>query len=65
MESKLMTFQEAVEYSKIPKTVLGRLVRTGEIPLYRITNKTILFDPKDLDEFLESKKLLYKKRGGK
>lgn len=50
----LLTISDIVAIYKIPRPTLRRLVARGIIPAIRITNKIILFDPRELNKALEA-----------
>ena len=58
----LMSIDELAEYLGESKRTIYRYIQTGECPPYiRITKKNIKFDKKDVDAWLESKKIIPKK----
>ena len=54
----LMSVEELAEYLGESKRTIYRYIKTGDCPPYiRITKKNIKFDKKDVDAWLESKKI--------
>jgi excisionase family DNA binding protein len=51
----LMTLRQASQYLKASESFVRKLVRTGEIPHYRVGNKMLRFRRLDLDEWLSGK----------
>ena len=66
----LMSIEELADYLGESKRTIYRYIQTGDCPPYiRLTKKNIKFDKKDVDAWLESKKINPKKNnleeGGK
>ena len=66
----LMSIEEFAEYLGESKRTIYRYIQRGDCPPYiRLTKKNIKFDKKDVDAWLESKKINPKKndseKGGK
>ena len=66
----LMSIEELADYLGESKRTIYRYIQTGDCPPYiRLTKKNIKFDKKDVDAWLESKKINPKKinieEGGK
>ena len=66
----LMSIGELADYLGESKRTIYRYIQTGDCPPYiRLTKKNIKFDKKDVDAWLESKKINPKKinleEGGK
>ena len=60
----LMSIEELAEYLGESKRTIYRYIQSGDCPPYiRITKKNIKFDKKDVDTWLESKKVFPDKRG--
>jgi len=54
----LMSIEELAEYLGESKRTIYRYIQTGDCPPYiRLTKKNIKFDKKDVDDWLESKKI--------
>jgi excisionase family DNA binding protein len=54
----LMSIEELAEYLGESKRTIYRYIQSGDCPPYiRITKKNIKFDKKDVDAWLESKKV--------
>jgi excisionase family DNA binding protein len=54
----LMTIEELADYLGESKRTVYRYLQTGDFPPYiRITKKNIKFDKRDVDAWLESKKV--------
>ena len=54
----LMSIEEFAEYLGESKRTIYRYIQTGDCPPYiRLTKKNIKFDKKDVDAWLESKKI--------
>ena len=54
----LMSVEELAEYLGESKRTIYRYIQSGDCPPYiRITKKNIKFDKKDVDAWLESKKV--------
>lgn len=49
---------EAAAYMRINKRTLEDLIREKQIPVIKVTTKSILIDFKDIQTFLDSKKVL-------
>jgi len=65
-----MSIEELADYLGESKRTIYRYIQTGDCPPYiRLTKKNIKFDKKDVDAWLESKKINPKKinieEGGK
>jgi excisionase family DNA binding protein len=54
-ETRLLTESEAAELLSLTPRQIGRLARRGELPHVEI-NKEIRYDPRDIWEWVESKK---------
>jgi len=54
MDSELLTFKETLEYLKISRSKLSRMMKAGEITFARI-GKRVIFRKVDLDEFVKSR----------
>ena len=50
----IMTKDEVLEYLKISRNILDRLMKNKELPYVKLERR-VLFRKKDIDEFLESK----------
>ncbi len=62
----LMSIEELAEYLGESKRTIYRYIQTGDCPPYiRLTKKNIKFDKKDVDAWLESKKINPKKNNFK
>ncbi len=54
----LMSIEELADYLSESKRTIYRYIQSGDCPPYiRITKKNIKFDKKDVDAWLESKKV--------
>jgi len=54
----LMSIEELAEYIGESKRTIYRYIKSGDCPPYiRLTSKNIKFDKKDVDVWLESKKV--------
>ena len=54
----LMSIEELAEYLGESKRTIYRYIQSGDCPPYiRLTKKNIKFDKKDVDVWLESKKI--------
>ena len=54
----LMSIEELAEYLGESKRTIYRYIQSGDCPPYiRLTKKNIKFDKKDVDTWLESKKI--------
>ena len=54
----LMSIEELADYLGESKRTIYRYIQSGDCPPYiRITQKNIKFDKKDVDDWLESKKI--------
>lgn len=54
----LMSIEELADYLGETKRTIYRYIQSGDCPPYiKITKKNIKFDKKDVDEWLESKKI--------
>ena len=62
LEKRYYTMAEAAKYLTITRATLHRFVKGGEIPSYKIGTRRI-FDIKDLDRWVHSKKEKIKKEG--
>lgn len=64
----LMSIEELAEYLGESKRTIYRYIQSGDCPPYiRLTKKNIKFDKKDVDTWLESKKInpaIKSKEGG-
>ena len=54
MNNALMDIQELAIYLNIKKRTIYNYVQKGEIPHYRIGNKTIRFDYSKINKWLET-----------
>ena len=54
MDPEYFTFKETLEYLKLSRSKLARMMKAGEVPYARI-GKRILFRKADLDQFVESR----------
>ncbi|MBU4484978.1 helix-turn-helix domain-containing protein [bacterium] len=65
---ELMSVEDLAEYLGTTRRTIYKYIQTGECPKYiRITAKNIVFDKKDVDEWLLAKKVdpdKMKKKGG-
>ncbi len=54
-----MSIEELAEYLSESKRTIYRYIQSGDCPPYiRLTKKNIKFDKKDVDAWLESKKII-------
>jgi excisionase family DNA binding protein len=54
----LMSIEELADYLSESKRTIYRYIKTGDCPPYiRITKKNVKFDKRDVDAWLESKKI--------
>ena len=54
----LMSVEELAEYLGESKRTIYRYIQSGDCPLYiRLTPRSIRFDKRDVDTWLESKKV--------
>lgn len=54
----LLSIEDFADYLGESKRTIYRYIQTGDCPPYiRLTKKNIKFDKKDVDEWLESKKI--------
>lgn len=53
-----LKISEAAAYMRINKRTLEDLIREKQIPIIRVTTKSIVIDFKDIQTFLDSKKVL-------
>ena len=54
----LMSIEELADYLSESKRTIYRYIQSGDCPPYiRLTKKNIKFDKKDIDAWLESKKV--------
>jgi len=61
----LMSIEELAEYLSESKRTIYRYIQSGDCPPYiRLTKKNIKFDKKDVDSWLESKKIHPSKNEG-
>ena len=49
----LLTVDEAVEYLKLSRPTLARMVREGALPVVRLRGRRVLFRREALDELIE------------
>jgi excisionase family DNA binding protein len=62
----LMSVDELAEYLGESKRTIYRYLQSGDCPRYiRLTPRNIKFDKRDVDEWLESKKVTPKSEKGK
>ena len=54
MSKELMSLAELLEYLKISRTTLHKLMKSRQIPFIKL-NRRVLFRKQDIDRFLESK----------
>ena len=55
----LMSIEELAEYLGESKRTIYRYIQSGDCPPYiRLTKKNIKFDKRDVDAWLESKKII-------
>ena len=60
----LMSVEELAEYLGESKRTIYRYIQSGDCPRYlRLTPRNIKFDKRDVDEWLESKKVSPRKEG--
>jgi excisionase family DNA binding protein len=60
----LMSIEELAEYLGESKRTVYRYMKSGDCPRYiRLTSRNIKFDKRDVDEWLESKKVSPRKEG--
>ena len=62
----LISVEELAEYLGESKRTIYRYIQSGDCPRYiRLTPRNIKFDKRDVDEWLESKKVDAKRKEGK
>ena len=59
MKRELMTKAELMDYLRISKRTLDKLMKTGDLPYIKLARR-VLFKREDVDAFLETKRIVVK-----
>ena len=59
MKRELMTKAELMDYLRISKRTLDKLMKTGNLPYIKLARR-VLFKREDVDAFLETKRIVVK-----
>ena len=55
--SKLLTIKETAKLLAITESSLKGMIRRGTIPYIKLSPKVLRFDPEELDEYLEQRRV--------
>lgn len=59
MKRELITKAELIDYLRISKRTLDKLMKTGDLPYIKLSRR-VLFKREDVDAFLETKRIVVK-----
>ena len=55
--SKLMTIKETAKLLGITESTLKGMIRRGAIPYIKLSPRVLRFDPEELDEYLDQRRV--------